>query len=134
MVSIEIEYRGGLRCEAVHGPSGARLLTDAPVDNHGKGEAFSPTDLAATAMGTCMLTVMGIVADRHGIDIIHARAVVEKEMSADPRRIASLTVTMHLPAALSPEDRERLESAAVQCPVCKSLSPDVKRVISFSYE
>ena len=92
MVQIDITYRGGLRCEAVHGPSGQTLVTDAPVDNHGKGESFSPTDLVATALGVCIPTIMGIVAEREKIDLSDMRITVVKEMSVGPpRRIAKLT-------------------------------------------
>ena len=91
-VTIDVEYVGDLHCEAVHGPSGIRLMTDAPVDNGGKGEAFSPTDLAATALGTCLVTIMGIVAQRHGWDLTGTRVRVVKEMTAVPmRRIGALT-------------------------------------------
>ena len=91
MVQINVTYQGGLRCQAVHGPSGTTLVTDAPVDNHGKGESFSPTDLVATALGACIPTVMGIVAEREKIDLTGMRVTVQKEMSAEPpRRIARL--------------------------------------------
>ena len=91
MVTLTARYEGGLRCQAVHGPSGATLLTDAPVDNHGRGESFSPTDLVATAVGTCMMTIMGIVADRHGIDLTGMTAETTKQMSTSPpRRIVAL--------------------------------------------
>jgi putative redox protein len=102
MVEIRIEYEGGLRCRAAHGPSGAILLTDAPVDNMGKGEAFSPTDLVATALGTCMMTIMGIAADRMGLDLRGATATVTKEMVTSPlRRIGKLAVTIKVPGKLS---------------------------------
>src|SRR5271154_7483689 len=98
MISIAIEYAGNLRCEAVHGPSQNRLLSDAPVDNHGKGESFSPTDLVATALGTCMATVMGIYAEKHGIDLRGMKVTVGKEMTQVPvRRIARLTCEIVVP-------------------------------------
>ena len=126
MVTITMEYRGGLRCQAKHAPSSTLLVTDAPVDNQGKGESFSPTDLVATALGTCMLTTMGIVAQRHGWSMEGASATVVKEMVADPvRRIGRLRVRLVLPAALEPAAREALERAARTCPVHRSLGKDV---------
>ena len=125
MVKIEIEYESGLRCRAVHGPSGTGISTDAPVDNQGLGESFSPTDLVATAMGACMLTTMGIVAARHDWDMSGAQASVLKVMAADPvRRIGSIVVDLHLPAALDEGARRALERAALTCPVHKSLAAE----------
>ena len=132
MVAIQIEYQGDLHCKAVHGPSGTELNTDAPKDNQGRGESFSPTDLVATALGTCMLTVMGIMARTLNIDIAGTTATVEKEMTASaPRRIASLAVKIHVPHALSPENKQKLERAAHTCAVRKSLHPDVQTPIEF---
>ena len=132
MVSIQMEYQGDLHCVAVHGPSGTVLNTDAPKDNQGRGESFSPTDLVATALGTCILTTMGILARTLGIDITGATATVEKEMtSAPPRRIERLTVKIHMPHAVSEENQLKLERAAHTCPVEKSLHPDVELPISF---
>jgi putative redox protein len=137
-VEIDLVYEGQLRCRATHGPSHAQLTTDAPVDNHGKGESFSPTDLVATALGTCMATVMGIVAERNKLDIAGMRVHVVKEMIQEPvRRIGTLRVTIRVPAEkashLSAEDRKKLEAAAMHCPVHKSLHPDVQTPIEFSY-
>jgi putative redox protein len=134
MVRIDAEYQGNLHCTAVHGPSRAELTTDAPVDNQGRGESFSPTDLVATALGTCMLTVMGILARTLNLDISGATATVEKEMTSTlPRRIQSLTVRIHVPQALSAEDRQKLERAAHTCPVHKSLHPDIRTPIQFTW-
>ncbi len=134
MVDIQIEYQGDLHCKATHGPSGAELTTDAPKDNQGRGESFSPTDLVATALGTCMLTIMGIAARTLNIDIAGATAAVEKEMTATPpRRIQRLAVRIHVPHAPSPADREKLERAARACPVHKSLHPDVQIPIEFTW-
>ena len=134
MVEIQIEYLGDLRCQAKHGPSGTTLVTDAPTDNMGKGESFSPTDLVATALGTCMLTVMGIVAQRNQINLQGTRVKVTKEMATAPiRRIGRLTVEIHVPAALSEEDRQRLEKAAHTCPVHKSLHPDIDAPVQFHF-
>ncbi|MFZ9931902.1 MAG: OsmC family protein [Chthoniobacterales bacterium] len=134
MVNISIRYEGGLRCEAVHGPSGQRLLTDAPIDNHGKGEAFSPTDLVATALGTCMATVMGIVAERHALDLTGMKIGVTKEMSKDtPRRIARLTTVIAVPLPPDHPDREILERAALTCPVHQSLHPGIEKPLEFRW-
>ncbi len=137
-VEIDLVYEGQLRCRATHGPSRTQLVTDAPVDNHGKGESFSPTDLVATALGACMATIMGIVADRNKLDIAGTRVHVVKEMIQDPaRRIGTLRVTIRVPAdksaRLSAEDRKKLEAAALHCPVHNSLHPDIQTPIEFSY-
>jgi putative redox protein len=131
MVSIGIEYKGGLRCEAVHGPSGSRIETDAPADNHGRAERFSPTDLVATALGTCMATIVGILAQEQGWDLRGMRVEVEKEMGGPPRRIVRLAVRIHMPIALAPVDRERAEGITRACPVAKSLHPDIDADIRF---
>jgi putative redox protein len=134
MVSIQLEYQGDLHCNAVHGPSGTTLSTDAPKDNQGRGESFSPTDLVATALGSCMLTVMGIMARTLNIDIAGATATVDKEMtSTPPRMIQRLTVKIHVPGAVSEENRLKLERAAHTCPVHKSLHPDVEIPITFTW-
>lgn len=134
MVHIDITYTGDLRCEAAHGPSGRRLTTDAPVDNHGKGESFSPTDLVATALGTCMVTIMGIVATRHSWNIDGTRIGVDKEMTGEaPRRIASLSVTIDVPQALDENARRTLENAAHTCPVYLSLLPAIEIPVSFRW-
>jgi putative redox protein len=134
MVEIKSVYEGQLHCNATHGPSGAVLATDAPKDNMGKGESFSPTDLVATALGTCMLTTMGIVAQRHNIDIAGARVRVTKEMVSQPsRRIGTLGVEIVMPKALGEDDQKRLENAAHTCPVAKSIHPDVKVPVTFKW-
>ena len=134
MVTIQFEYQGDLHCKAVHGPSASELNTDAPRDNQGRGESFSPTDLVATALGTCMLTVMGILARTLNIDISGSTATVEKEMTAAPTRsIASLSVKIHVPQSVSPENRQKLERAAHTCPVHKSLHPDIQTPIEFTW-
>jgi putative redox protein len=137
-VEIDLTYQGDLRCEAVHGPSGTRLITDAPVDNHGKGESFSPTDLVATALGACLMTIMGIVAKRSEWDLAGMRTHVVKEMVQVPaRRIGRLGVTISIPAdkarALSAEDRSKLEHAALHCPVHHSLHPETVLDIRFDW-
>ena len=134
MVEISTTYQGQLRCSATHGPSGNTLLTDAPKDNMGKGEAFSPTDLVATALATCVLTTMGIVAQRNNLDMTGATAKVTKEMVSQPtRRIGRLALHVHMPTKLSPEDQQRLENAAHTCPVHKSMHPDVQMPITFTW-
>lgn len=135
-VSIDIRYEGELHCRATHGPSGQEFITDAPVDNGGRGEAFSPTDLVATALGACTLTIMGIVAKRQNIDISGTRVNVIKEMAAEPvRRIGALRVCVEFPPglALSNENRQRLEGCAAACPVKKSLHPDVQVMVEYKY-
>ena len=132
MVVMTVEYQGDLRCTATHGPSGTKLNTDAPVDNMGKGESFSPTDLAATSLATCMITTMAISAQRHKIDLGRPTATVSKEMTAVPtRRIARLTVEITVPVELSDDDRRRMRASALACPVHKSLHPDVEIPVTF---
>jgi putative redox protein len=127
MVEIDIEYEGNLHCRAVHGPSRAVLVTDAPVDNQGKGEAFSPTDLLATSLGVCMMTTMGIYARHKGIDLTGTRVHVTKEMVADPlRRVGRLGVTIDFPRGIDEAHRPVLQRTAETCPVNRSLGPDVK--------
>ncbi len=133
MVEIEILYEGDLHTEATHGPSGATVATDAPTDNEGRGESFSPTDLVATALGSCVSTIMGIYARRHDIDLTGMRVRVEKHMNAEPRRIGRLPVTVHVPVELEPRHRKGIETAARHCPVHKSLHPDIDAPIRFVY-
>lgn len=134
MVSIQIEYQGDLHCKAVHGSSGTELYTDAPKDNQGRGESFSPTDLVATALATCILTTMGIMARTLGISIDGSTATVEKEMTAaGPRRIARLGVKIHVPQETSEENRVKLERAAHTCPVHKSMHPEVEMPIEITW-
>lgn len=131
MVSISIVYQGELHCSAVHGPSATRLETDAPVDNQGRGESFSPTDLVATALGTCMATTMGIVSKKHGWVIDGARVAVQKHMTPPPRRIARLDVRIEMPAAFDAAARAELEQTAHGCPVRISLLPAIEVPIEF---
>jgi len=134
MVEIQIAYEGSLHCSARHGPSGTTMTTDAPKDNMGKGESFSPTDLVATALGTCMLTTMGIAAQRMEVDLTGSRAVVTKEMTTEgPRKIARLGVTITLPIKVTAEQRQKLENAGHSCPVTKSLHPEVKIPVTYQW-
>lgn len=135
-VEINIEYTGSLFCRATHAPSGKSFVTEAPVDNGGKGESFSPTDLLATATGTCIATVMGIAARKEGYDLNGLRVHVVKEMTAvPPRRVDTLKIVVYMPAdrRFSPAERERLETVARQCPVKRSLHPDVAIELAFVY-
>lgn len=135
MVEIRGTYDGDLKVTAVHGPSGNSLTTDAPADNKGQGRTFSPTDLIATSLGTCILTILGIRAAAKGIDIAGASFAVEKEMVADPkRRIARLTTTIRLPASVPESERPALESSARACPVHETLSPRTETPLRFVYE
>ena len=134
MVEIKIDYQGKLRCQSCHVPSGNTLETDAPVDNHGLGESFSPTDLVATALGSCMATVMGIVAERKEIDLTGLHVVVHKEMSADtPRRISRLPVEIQMPLLEGHPAAELLKNTALSCPVHQSLHPDLKVEIDWKW-
>jgi putative redox protein len=136
-VEIDIEYLGDLHCQAVHGPSKQGLNTDAPVDNGGKGEAFSPTDLVATALGTCLATIMALVARRNHLDLAGVRIQVVKEMTATPvRRIGALKARIVMPRTLkiAEADRLKLEAAARACPVKQSLHPEVAVDMTFVYE
>ncbi len=133
MVTITIEYEGDLHCRAVHGPSGTVLRTDAPADNHGKAESFSPTDLVATALGSCILSVMGIKAAAMDVDISGATALIDKEMVNVPSRmIHKLSVHIHIPNKLADRDEKILEAAAYTCPVHKALQ-GVEMPIRFSW-
>jgi putative redox protein len=135
MVQIDIEYIGGLQCVAKHAPSGVTLVTEPPVDNKGKGRSFSPTDLAATALGTCMMSVLAIAAlERPDIDLRGTKVRVLKEMTTTPpRRIAALRVTFTFARKFSPEQRAFIEEKARGCPVCRSLHPDVEVPLQFVY-
>ncbi len=135
MVKMNSTYTGGLRCTLVHEPSGSEIKTDAPKDNMGRGEFFSPTDLVASALSSCILTTMAIVAERNSIAFSGASATVVKEMTSVPvRRIASLTVEVTVPGDIITQDnRDKLERAALHCPVHQSLHPDVKLDIRLRY-
>lgn len=136
MVKISVKYEGDLHCFAIHESSQAELLTDAPKDNLGKGEAFSPTDLAATSLGVCMLTTMAIVATKQSLDLdlSGTRAKVRKHMTAEPpRRIQKIEVGVEIPLPSTLPCRGMLEEAALNCPVALSLHPDVEKVVTFSW-
>lgn len=134
MVEINGIYEGTLRCSATHAPSGATLQTDAPVDNHGRGESFSPTDLVATALGVCMTTIMGIYAERHGIALDGTKIRVEKHMTPEPpRRIARIVTEITVPLPEDHPHRSAIEKAAVTCPVHLSLHPEVEKPVVFAW-
>lgn len=134
MNTATARYAGHLRTEATHTASGSVIQTDAPTDNHGRGEAFSPTDLVSTSLGSCMMTIMGIVAERHQLNLVDSTFAVVKHMSLEaPRRIVQIDVTFALPAMLSPTERTLLERAAHTCPVALSLHPDIRQNVVFEY-
>jgi putative redox protein len=123
---MNIEYMGSLRTHSVHLPSGDTVTTDAPTDNKGKGEAYSPTDLLSSALGSCMLTIMGIKADDLEISIVGTKIIVKKHMSTElPRRVSQLDVNIQIPHEISEKNMQSLEKAALNCPVAKSIHPDL---------
>lgn len=134
-MTSSVIYHGDLRTTCTHLKSGQSIITDAPTDNHGKGEAFSPTDLLATSLGSCMLTVMGIVAERNGIDIKGTRINITKVMAENPRRVSQVVVEIVFEKGnvFNEKDKTLLENTAKSCPVAKSLHPDIDQKISFHY-
>lgn len=135
MVEIKLSYEGDLHCSAIHTPSGSTLVTDAPVDNNGLGQAFSPTDLVATALASCMATVIGIVAKRKEIAVEGMTVVVRKHMTTDqPRRIGRLELDLDIPLPASHPDRKILESAARGCPVHHSIHPEIEVVMNWRWQ
>jgi putative redox protein len=134
-MSVEITgtYTGKLGTELRHGPSGAVLRTAAPLDNQGDGSSFSPTDLVAAAFASCIVTTMAIVAERDGIPFAGVDFRVEKHMVKEPRRIGALPVVIHMPAGLSPGERQKLERTAHTCPVHRTLRDDVEKTVTFVY-
>ncbi|MCU0348747.1 MAG: OsmC family protein [Saprospiraceae bacterium] len=131
-MTSNIIYNGDLRTTCTHLASGSQIVTDAPVDNQGRGEAFSPTDLVATALGACMMTIMGIKARDMGLDIAGTRIEVNKVMAANPRRIARVELSFHMAAnAFSQKEKDLLEAAARACPVCKSLDVACEQDVTF---
>ncbi len=133
MVEIKILYEGQLHCNATHGPSHSQISTDAPVDNQGRGESFSPTDLLATALGTCMMTIMAIYGEKHGLILKGTTVRIEKHMKENPRRVGQLVIEMNIPLNPDESRKKALEAAALSCPVHKSLHPDVEVVTKFNY-
>lgn len=135
MSTIESIYLGELRCESIHIKSGQKLISDAPLDNQGKGEAFSPTDLLATALGTCMLTVMGIAAREHHINMDGTSCSIVKTMASNPRRVSEVQIEFTFPKEMKYSDKEKaiLERTALTCPVAKSVHPDLIQQVYFHY-
>ena len=133
MTKIRTIYQGSLRCEAEHLDSGSKICTVAPKDNNGDGSLFSPTDLFATSLGCCMLTIIGMAAHTHGFSIDGATVTTEKVMAANPRRVAELHLEIRLPEGSQYSDKEKrlIENAAKTCPVANSLHPDIKKVVEF---
>jgi uncharacterized OsmC-like protein len=128
-----LEYLGELRLRAEHTKSGTQIETVAPVDNHGKGDSFSPTDLLSTSLASCILTIMGIKANSMEKPLTDAKASVVKVMAANPRRVAEVIIEISLPSQVAEEDRKVLEAAGRACPVAKSLHPDLKQNITFNW-
>ena len=133
VIEIQGKYEGDLRVQLIHGPSQSTIETDAPKDNQGKGEKFSPTDLLVSALGACMVTIMGIVANRDGINFegVHFRA--EKHMKENPRRIGKIVLEIYMPKGLTDEQKKKLEKFAHTCPVHQSIHPEMEQDIKFIY-
>jgi uncharacterized OsmC-like protein len=132
-VSMSGRYLGGLGLEVEHGPSGTIIRTAAPVDNQGDGSSFSPTDLLAASLGSCMCTIMAIVGEREGLDMQGLAFSAQKHMTANPRRVARVELAISMPAGLSPAHREKLEEAALTCPVKQSLPAELETPVDFRY-
>jgi len=134
-MTSSILYKGELRTSATHLQSNTSIETDAPLDNQGKAERFSPTDLVATALGSCMLTIMGIKARDMGIDLTDVKIDIQKHMKSDPRRIGAVDVSFHFPADLQLDEKQRtiLQNAALTCPVAKSLHTDIEQNVVFNW-
>jgi putative redox protein len=133
-MTSKVTYLGNLRTECVHLQSGATIITDAPTDNHGKGEAFSPTDLAATSLGTCMLTIMAIKSNDLGIDLKESTVEVTKIMQAEPRRISKIIIVMNMAIAVDEKTKIILERTAMNCPVLLSLNTDIDKEITINWK
>ena len=135
-MTSQIIYKGALRTDAEHLQSGSHIETDAPTDNEGKGERFSPTDLLATSLGNCMLTIMGIKARDMGIDLQNTRVDITKIMKAEPRRVGGIDVHFHFPESFAADEKQRviLERAALTCPVAKSIHPDIEMNVNFGWQ
>lgn len=129
----KITYLGDLRTESVHIQSGEHIITDAPVDNHGKGQAFSPTDMVTNAAGSCAMTIMGIKANELGVDLVGSTIEVYKEMQADPRRIKKITLHLAMMSTANEKERVILERVAMHCPVLLSLHPEIEKEVTFTW-
>jgi uncharacterized OsmC-like protein len=133
-MTSKITYLGDLRTSSIHLQSGSEIISDAPIDNNGKGEAFSPTDTVANALGSCMFTVMGIKAQDLNIDLSNSTAEITKIMAADPRRISEIHVVFNFSVAPDAKNKTILERTAMTCPVYYSLHPEIKKVIAFNWK
>ena len=133
MSDISIKYDGTLRTTATHNQSGSIISTDAPIDNNGKGEKFSPTDLFAAALGSCMLTIMGITAKTHGFSIDGSNVDVDKIMGKNPRRVSSIKISISLKGQFSDKEKQLLMKAAHHCPVSKSIHPEINEEVVFNF-
>lgn len=135
MATSKITYNGLLRTTATHIASGSQIISDAPIDNQGKGEAFSPTDLLATSLASCMFTIMGITANAHGLNIDGAEAEITKVMATEPRRVSAIHInfTFNDVKNFSDKDKKILAHAALNCPVYHSLNADINKVINFGW-
>jgi uncharacterized OsmC-like protein len=133
-MTSKITYLGDLRTSSVHLQSGTEILSDAPVDNNGKGEAFSPTDLVANALGSCMMTIMAIKAKDLNVDLVGTTLEVTKGMQAEPRKISKIEVILNLPAVADEKTKTILERAAMTCPVFLSLHPDIEKAVTFHWK
>lgn len=133
MATIETVYLGELRTEATHVQSGNKIITDAPLDNQGRGEAFSPTDLLSASLASCMMTIMGIKARASEIDIENTQCSITKIMAADPRRVAEIVINFRFPKRYTEKEQLLLERAALTCPVYLSLHPDLKKTVDFGW-
>lgn len=134
MATLRTVYSGDLRTQITHIQSGSVITTDAPTDNNGKGESISPTDMLAGALGSCILTIMGMAADTHGFDIVGTELEITKVMEANPRRISEIHIVFNFPRDYEPKTKRIIESTAKICPVENSLHPDIKRVITYNYK
>lgn len=134
MTTLKTIYKGNLRTEITHLQSGAKVITDAPTDNNGKGEAISPTDMLAAALGSCMLTIMGMAANNHGFDIDGTEVEITKVMGTEPRRVVEIQVIFNFPRDYDDRTKRFIENAVKSCPAEHSLHPDIKRVITYNYK
>lgn len=134
MITVKTEYTGDLRTRVVHIRSGSNIITDAPVDNKGKGESFSPTDLVAAALGSCMLTIIGIKASEHGFDIEGAEVEITKIMSSNPRRISEIKIDFTFPdKGYNDKEKKLIINSAKTCPVAKSIHPEINQTLAFNF-
>jgi len=133
-MTSKITYLGDLRTKSVHLQSGTEILSDAPTDNNGKGEAFSPTDLVANALGSCMMTIMAIKSKDLNVDLIGTTIEITKKMQSEPRRIAGIDVTLNMPVSADEKTKTILERAAMTCPVFLSLHPDIDKAVTFNWK